>query len=229
MSGTSAVDPASDDYLAPRQSLRKPIAELFQAAAALDIGVGAHLGGDRLRAAASFRAADMQVVRHYVESMWGKRSLWPDQPHYLRFRKVLDLPPRTPESRGLTVSPATKRAVVNRDGFLCRYCELPLVPASVRKALSRDYPAEVPWGSTNVSQHSAFQALWLQFDHVVPLTRSGTNDVDNVVASCGPCNFMKWDYHLEELGVIDPRSRTPVTSCWDGLTRLLGGVERCVL
>ncbi|MGQ0564534.1 MAG: HNH endonuclease [Gemmobacter sp.] len=161
--------------------------------------------------------------------MWGKRSLWPEQPHYLRFRKVSGLPSRTPDARGSTIAPAVKRAVVARDGFLCRYCALPVIPATVRTTLSSEYPAEVQWGRTNVSQHPAFQALWLQFDHVVPLTRGGANDADNIVASCGPCNFMKWDYHLEELGILDPRSRSPVSSCWDGLTRLMGGPENCAL
>ena len=217
------------DYWSVRPCLRKPTADLFEAAASLDLGVGAHLNGDRARAAAQFRSADTQSVRDYIECMWGKRALWPEQTHYLRHRPVEGIPPPTPETRGTKVTSALKRTVVERDGFRCRYCSLPVIPASIRKVLAKEYPADVPWGSTNNSQHAAFQALWLQFDHVVPLSRGGPNDAENVVVSCAACNFMKWDYHLEEMGLSDPRSRPPLSSCWDGLSRLVGGTRKCVL
>lgn len=226
--GAATISDASD-YWAPRQYLRKPIAELYEAAALLDFGVGAHLHGDSLRAAASFRAANTSAVRDYIESMWGKRSLWPDQPHYLRYRTVSDLPAPTPSARGQRVAPATKRVVVVRDGFLCRYCGLPVIPDTVRKRLSQEYPEDVAWGNTNASQHAAFQALWLQYDHVVPLSGGGQNDADNIVVSCAACNFMKWDYHLAEIGLLDPRDRVPVSSSWDGLSRLFGERAKCPL
>jgi 5-methylcytosine-specific restriction endonuclease McrA len=225
----SALNPSAAGYLSDRPCLRHPIPELFAVAAELDLAVGAHLAGDRDRAAASFKATNTQAVRDYVEAMWGKRSLWPEQVHYLRHRTVDSLPKPTPDARGQKVSAATKRAVVQRDGFRCRYCSLCVIPHTVRKSLSQDYPTEVPWGATNASQHAAFQALWLQYDHVVPLSGGGANDPSNVVVTCAACNFMKWDYHLEELGLMDPRTRPPVTSCWDGLTRLFGGPEKCPL
>ena len=225
------VEPDVDDqsYWEPRRCLREPIAELYQAAAFLDRGAGAHLAGDHLRAGALFRAANTGTVRDYIESMWGKRALWPEQQHYLRRRKVDNLPLATPEVRGMKIATVTKREVVKRDGFLCRYCELPVIPASVRDALSWEYPIEITWEKTNDGQHAAFQALWLQYDHVVPLSGGGKNDAENIVVSCAACNFMKWNYHLEEIGVCDPRDHAPVTSCWDGLSRLLGGPERCPL
>lgn len=229
MDAPFALDNFSADYLADRPCLREPIPELFAVAAELDLGVGAHLAGDRDRAAASFMATNTQTIRDYIESMWGKRSIWPEQVHYLRHRTVDTLPKPTPDARGQKVSSGTKRDVVQRDGFRCRYCGLYVIPDTVRKRLSLEYPVEVPWGSTNTSQHAAFQALWLQYDHVVPLSGGGANDPTNVVVTCAACNFMKWDYHLEELGLTDPRNRPPVTSCWDGLTRILGGPENCPL
>lgn len=229
MSEIEAINPDTPEYWAPRPYLRKPIAELFEAVALLDFGVGAHMCGDHSRAASSFIAANSAKVRDYIESMWGKRALWPEQEHFLRKRAVEHLPAPTPQARGQKVGSATKRAVVDRDGFLCRYCGIPTVPASVRMALNALYPDAVGWGRTNASQHAAFQALWLQYDHVVPLAFGGANAVENVVVSCAACNFMKWDHHLEEIGVIDPRSRPPVSSCWDGLARLMGGVAKCPL
>ena len=216
-------------YWAHRRCLREPIPELFEAAAQLDFGVGAHLAGDRQRAADCFRTANTRPVRDYIESMWGRSDLWPEQRHYLRRRSVDGLPPLTPEARGLKVSAPTKRSVVDRDGFLCRYCRLPVIPDTVRKFLAREYPEAVSWGSTNASQHAAFQALWLQHDHVTPLSRGGANFAENVVVSCAACNFMKWDYHLDEIGVQDPRDRLPVITSWDGLTRIFGGRDKCPL
>lgn len=119
--------------------------------------------------------------------------------------------------------------VVARDGLTCRYCGLPVIPASIRKELTRTYPEAVPWGAKNELQHAAFQALWLQYDHVVPLARGGANDETNIIVTCGPCNFMKWDYTLDEVGLQDPRERKVLSTSWDGLTRLVGGIDKCLL
>lgn len=35
-------------------------------------------------------------------------------------------------------------------------------------------------------------------DHVVPLARGGTNDIDNLATACGPCNLAKGDRTLEQ-------------------------------
>lgn len=95
----------------------------------------------------------------------------------------------------------------------------PVIRAEVRKRIAASYPEEVPWGSTNRTQHAAFQAMWAQYDHVVPHSRGGTNDLDNLVVTCAPCNFGKMSHTLDELGLEDPRDRPPVKSLWDGLER----------
>jgi 5-methylcytosine-specific restriction endonuclease McrA len=33
----------------------------------------------------------------------------------------------------------------------------------------------------------------LQMEHVIPIARGGPHTIDNVVPSCGPCNFRKYD------------------------------------
>ena len=38
----------------------------------------------------------------------------------------------------------------------------------------------------------------MQVDHVQPIYRGGTNDVDNLLPSCHPCNFYKDSMELEE-------------------------------
>ena len=83
------------------------------------------------------------------------------------------------------------------------------------------FPEALPWGKTNSSQHAAFQAIWLQYDHVLPHARGGDNSHANVVIACAPCNFARMNYTLEEVGLSNPLSREPSYSGWDGLERFI--------
>lgn len=114
-----------------------------------------------------------------------------------------------------------KRLLHIRDGFHCRFCGIPVIRAEVRRRAHELYPASVPWGKANHTQHAGFQALWAQYDHVVPHSHGGTNEINNLVVTCAGCNFGKMSFRLEELGLLDPRNFPPVSSQWDGLERLL--------
>nr|WP_255527271.1 HNH endonuclease [Trichocoleus sp. FACHB-46] len=114
---------------------------------------------------------------------------------------------------------AQKHFLHQRDGYHCRFCGVPVIRGEVRDRLRKFYPDALPWGKTNPEQHSAFQALWLQYDHLLPHARGGNNDLENVVITCAPCNFGRGSYTLEEVGLADPRLREPVRSTWDGLER----------
>jgi 5-methylcytosine-specific restriction endonuclease McrA len=51
----------------------------------------------------------------------------------------------------------------------------------------------------------------LEWDHYIPLSKDGTNELGNVVCSCGSCNasklgkmpldFLKWKYGESDLGL----------------------------
>ena len=92
----------------------------------------------------------------------------------------------------------------------------------------------VSWGSTNGSQHAAFQCMWLQFDHILPNGRGGDSSIDNIVITCAACNFGRMDATLEEAQLIHPLTLNPPMawdrySEWDGLerfnTKLSGSVR----
>ena len=118
------------------------------------------------------------------------------------------------------IAPAIKSAVLQRDGYRCRYCGIPVVYADIRKLAHRLYPDAVPWEPYDVTkQHAGFACLWLQFDHVVPHSHGGRSSLDNVVISCALCNFGKDKYTLRQLNIEDPRLTPPVPSTWDGLER----------
>jgi hypothetical protein len=69
--------------------------------------------------------------------------------------------------------------------------------------------------------HAAFLYVSATLDHVVPHSYGGSNEPENLVTACWPCNFGRGGYLLRQMGLKDPRERPPVLDSWDGLTRLL--------
>lgn len=66
------------------------------------------------------------------------------------------------------IGPKLRFAILQRDGFRCRYCGTPAATAE------------------------------LQVDHVVPVAKGGTNDPANLVTACWLCNIGKSDASLAE-------------------------------
>lgn len=211
---------SDEAYFAPRSFLREPIPELFECAAILERAAKNHLAGDRERADSELRAAESQPVADWIDSMWGRREKWPEQVHYKRLRRVSDLPNFSAKKES-KIPTKVRIDVVARDGFNCRYCGLPVIPNEVRKHLTEIFPTAARWGNRNAEQHVGLQALWMQYDHVIPSSRGGLATQDNIVICCAGCNYCKEGYHLLELGLSDPRDRAPIKSEWDGLVRVL--------
>ncbi|MEO6785121.1 MAG: HNH endonuclease [Chthoniobacteraceae bacterium] len=199
-----------------RPYLREPIPEIAEAARYLDEAVTAHLAGRFDLADELIRRTNTKAIRDWTESLWGTSS------PYVQFRDVAGAPPSIPKEQRLKVRMPTtteKRALLQRDGYHCRFCGIPVIRTEIRKRIREKYPEALPWGNTNPGQHAAFQAMWVNYDHVLPHARGGTSDLGNVVITCAPCNYARWNYVLEEVDLIDPRTREPVRSSWDGLER----------
>ena len=177
--------------------------------------MSAHLIGNMALAGELLRLADMPVIRDWTESIWGA-----DSP-YVVYRAVPAAPPKAnPEQViGRMPRPDVKGALRERDGYHCRFCGIPVIRSEVRKRIRSAYPDAVPWGRSNAEQHAAFQAMWLQYDHLLPYGRGGTTDLANLLITCAPCNFGRMEHTLEEVGLIDPTTRQTVRSSWDGLER----------
>jgi len=62
-----------------------------------------------------------------------------------------------------------------RDRYRCQYCGRHATELKLREALTRD--------------------------HLIPLSRGGTNDWNNVVTACSPCNTRKGNRLPEEIGM----------------------------
>lgn len=204
--------------------MRDPIPDLWDVACILSRAVDAHRAGDRDQADAHLRDANRPEVRAWTESLWGSAKSNPNQSQYRRLRPIAGAAPHLPKAERVPLrmpSTTEQAAIIAHYGRHCVFCGVPLVHSEIRRAFHRSYPEAVPWGSTNQAQHAAFQALWLQFDHILPHSRGGDNTLSNIVVTCAGCNFGRMANTLEELGLIDPRSIAPVADGWDGLSRLL--------
>jgi len=201
-----------------KKCIREPIPEIAEAAIYLNDAVTNHFLGDHDKAAKLIKKSDMPTIREWTESIWGARS------PYIKLRTIRDAPPILAKNDRVLVrmpSKLEKQTLHDRDGFHCRFCEIPVIRKEIRQVLKKLYPEVVQWGRKNMEQHAALQAMWLQYDHVLPHARGGNNDLSNVVITCAPCNFGRMDKLMEEIGVTDPRTRKPVDTDWDGLERLI--------
>lgn len=208
----------SSSYSVPRKCLRSPIPEIALASRLLEEAVTAHQLGHSARADELIRLADMPEVREWGYSLWGKKS-----PH-IQFRQILGSPPiLDPAQRTGSRMPsrALKHLLLQRDGYHCRFCGIPLIRMEVRALLHTLYPAALPWPKVSAGQHAAFLTMWVQYDHILPHARGGTTDLENLVIACAPCNFGRVQHTLDEVGLEDPRVRELFRSNWDGLERLL--------
>jgi 5-methylcytosine-specific restriction endonuclease McrA len=206
-----------------RRCLLEPIPEIFMAAELLNQAAEAHLVQDYASASKFIKEADRPSIAEWTEFVWGKR-----QSHiHWNIRQESPLPHLPVESRPTPRMPTavTRQLILQRDGYHCVFCRIPVVPAEVRKFLTKAYPEEARWGRRNSEQHAALQCMWLQFDHLVPNQRGGDSSLSNVAITCAPCNFGRMEQTLAEAGLCDPLearrgNEWALAEVWDGLTRL---------
>ena len=195
-----------------RVCFREPIQEIAEAAALLNRAVSAHLLGHLVEAEALIKQADIPVVWDWTESILGKSS------QYARISPVREpslpfearLPVRMPNAQ-------EKLQLHARDGYHCRFCGIPVIRKEIRERIRRTYPGALRWGKRNAERHAAFFAMWVQYDHLVPHSKGGTNDLSNLIVTCSACNYGRGGYTLSEVGLCNPLERPPVISSWDGL------------
>ncbi len=188
------------------------------AASLLDRAADAILADDIASAINLIADANMPDVWTYARCVMGK---YDDDIHRYLHNGVVK---ETLTTRGTARMPdsALTLAVYRRDGFRCRYCEMPVVLSAARRAMIRIAPNVLLWPPKDDQKHAAFYALTAVVDHLVPHARGGTNNPENLVTSCQSCNYGKGNYLIEELQLLDPRDRAPIVDEWDGLLRLLG-------
>ena len=206
---SSAVDPDMSVTVL-RNCLRETIPAIAIAADNLAAAVTAHIAGNAALARELLLLADDPEVGSWRYSIMQPKSSY--------VRPVRQEPPPLSERLKARMPTASqKRALHERDGYACRYCGMPVIRREIRKKLVAAYPNAVRWGRRDALCHTALLTMWAQYDHVVPHSHGGTNELENLVVTCSACNFAKWHYTVAELGLSDPRLRNPIESEWGGL------------
>lgn len=107
--------------------------------------------------------------------------------------------------------------VFKRDGFVDRYSGTKLVFPGTLRLLSRlmleEFPARPNWKMSE--SHIVYWELFPTVDHIVPISRGGTDDDTNWVTTSMLRNSAKSNWTLDELGwsLLSPGDYAK----WDGL------------
>ena len=133
-------------------------------------------------------------------------------------RSELPKPHKHLKTKG-DASAKTRYSVFKRDGWHCRFCSIRVIDPRVRKRLSEMFD-EFRWGRRNLEKHACLAVL-ASHDHVIPRRWGGSNEENNLVTACWPCQFSRSSYRIEDCGIFDPRTRPPIADGWDGLGRIL--------
>lgn len=204
-----------NDFWEPRQCFEPPPAETEAAVGLLDAAATLLIMGERSRAARMIELADMPVLFAYVERIWGAVDL-----NIHRYRDVPAAPVRIKGAKERMPNARIKREIHCRDGWRCRFCGIRVVAPAALGIMQKTIPEVARSGPRNVDNHAAFLVIKAVVDHLLPHSRGGDNDPGNLVTTCGPCNYGRSYWTIEEVGLIDPRLRPPVVDDWDGLVRL---------
>jgi hypothetical protein len=108
----------------------------------------------------------------------------------------------------------------DRDHWRCRYCGIRI--AGNRKHFKRfaeqlDLP-ELVRGRTDETRHGLYVLMMASYDHLVPHNQGGTDDDNNLVTVCWSCQFGRFRFSLEQLGLRPPGEvPRPEVNSWRGL------------
>jgi 5-methylcytosine-specific restriction endonuclease McrA len=173
------------------------------------------------------READIPSIFQWSEALFAGKTIAADvKARIFRYSPDPDRPATIETGRAsVTIPSALAKEVIQRDGYFCRFCGIPVIDPKAASFFRKAYAGALRWGPRNPDKHTAFQALDLDLDHITPRSLGGQNSLDNLIVTCAPCNCGKANHTLREMGLNDPRNRTPLVpsgfETWDGLTLVL--------
>ena len=174
--------------------LKEPIHEIFEAARLLSNAVNFHLSGDIEQARALIIKANQPRISEWTESLWGSKGIYSE---LVKTHGTPGVLPTELRDKKRMPSKREERILLKRDGYYCRFCGIPVIRKETRNFLTRLYPDAIPWGKKNYEKHAAFQAMWVQFDHIIPHARGGKTELNNLIITCAPCNYGRMNFLLE--------------------------------
>lgn len=105
------------------------------------------------------------------------------------------------QNSGRNYTPTVMTQIFLRDGFIDRYRGTKLVFPPVLRLMSHYLPAEFPYHKNGKMSegHMAYWELFPTIDHIVPVTRGGSDSEDNYVCCSMLTNSIKSNWTLEQL------------------------------
>lgn len=198
-----------------RRCFLAPIPDIDACADLLSAAADAILSNDLAMAKTLVLKADMPAICEYTLRIIG--SIDPE----IHFQSLN--PPQTTIAKVARRMPPRRveQSIYLRDGWRCRYCASRVISRKARSRLNFFLPVEARWGRSNRARHCGLFLLSASLDHVLPHSRGGSNQEENLVTACTACQFGRNQWTLEEVGFEDPRHFPPIRDSWDGLCRLL--------
>ena len=198
-----------------RRSFLYPIPQIEIAINYLDEAVDHYLSENNELAAEMLVQADMEEIAAYYKLIVGKTRF----PVHWQHRQPQSIEKN--ERIQTRMPPANvTRNIFERDGWRCRYCGTRVFSAKARRRIIDAFPTETHWVEKEYERHAALTCQAASLDHILPHSRGGDNSEDNLVTACGPCQYGRNQWTIDEFGFYDPRQFTPEVDSWDGLTRI---------
>ncbi len=208
---------SGDNFLELRRSFLKPIPQISLAAELISKAADCFLIGDLDLAQDYLKKADITEIGEFTRSIASCISV---EVH--RVRVVESAPPYLTERVTKRMpSKSLENQIYNRDGWRCRFCDSKVISKTARKILNENFPDAARWGSKNIQKHYGLALMESTLDHITPHSRGGDNEPNNLVTACGPCQFGRGGWVLDEVGLLNPFLFEPIVDDWDGLTRLI--------
>lgn len=205
------------DFWEKRKCFLRPIPAINEAAELLSRAVDAVLVGNETEAEKLIVAADIPDLWEYMQKLAASTTV-----EIHRFRPIADAPEISRHKLKMRMpSKKVELDIFKRDGWHCRFCESPVIFKEARKHLNNLFPRAARWGRVNKDKHLGLAVLESTLDHLLPHSRGGDHSEINLVTACGPCQFGRGSWTLEEVGLENPMLRPPIHNDWDGLMRLL--------
>lgn len=198
-----------------RRSFLPPIPEFEEAADLLSQAADSLLAGDLGNCAKCLVEADLRPLREFAFLLAG-----PIKPeiHLQSRNPIFDPVPK--ENRPRMPTSVESKSIFARDGYRCRFCQSRIVVKDAHKIFAKFLPEQARKGRTNEDNHFGISTLTGSIDHLLPYSRGGGNELENLVTACGPCQFGRNQWTLEEVQIESPMNYEPIVDDWDGLLRL---------
>lgn len=128
----------------------------------------------------------------------------------------------------LSVPPKLLKETYRRDQYTCCYCNRKTIDLDVLKTLSKLLPDDLPYVNSWKFDicHPIYWVYSTSLEHITPVAGGGTNEKNNVRASCYLCNDAKKDIPLDVLGWSLRSVEENEDVKWDGLTSFLGELKK---